>query len=372
MPVPAIRRFPDGLPDALLDLDERALLRELGKPTLVRVPGEGQAPPRAIATLLHGDESTGLQAVLRILRRRRRYPFDLHVVVGNVAAALAGPGFAHRYLESQQDFNRVWSDPPGPTDWSDPPGPTEPGDRTEASAGDDAVAVQRRAAAEILAELEAAGIESLVDVHNNSGDNPFYAVVPRDRPDVLNLATLFTSTLLRWDLGAGTLMESIDERCAAIAVECGLPGRPESLAFALDALRRYLGEPPLERDRTMRDHDTLGDLRKVTVRGEIRFRFGGSLDANTDLVLPADADVVNFVEVPAGHLLGWVRAGAPTPLTVTDRDGCDVTATHIGVEPDGQVVLRRPGTPVMITRTVAAARKDCLLYLATALPPPAL
>ncbi|MFA9444392.1 hypothetical protein [Egicoccus sp. AB-alg6-2] len=341
------RRFPDGLPRDLLALGDRAFLRALGRPTLIRIPGTGQQAPRAVVTLLHGDESTGLQAMLRVLRARdprRRYPFDLYLVVGNVEAALHGPGFAHRYLDDQEDFNRVW-------------GLHEP------------TTAQRRAADGILEELRAAGLESLVDVHNNTGDNPFYAIVTRPEAQVVNLATLFTTTLLRWDLQANTLMEALHASCAAIAVECGLPGRPESLAFAVDALRRYLGAPPLEHDRIVRDFDLLGGLRKVTVRPEVRFRFGGSLDGETDLVLAADADVHNFVEVPAGHVLGRVHPGSTLPVRASAADGRDVTAEHFDVV-DGAVVVTAPVTPVMMTRTVEAARKDCLFYLATELPRP--
>jgi hypothetical protein len=339
-------RFPDGPPDELLDLDDLAFLRALGKPTLIRVPGTGEQAPRAIATLLHGDESTGLQATLRVLRRRRVYPFDLYVVIGNVAAAVDGPGFAHRFLDDQEDFNRVW-------------GLGEP------------TTGQRRAADGILAELVAADLESLVDVHNNTGDNPFYAIVTQERPQVLNLATLFTTTLLRWDLGANTLMEALHDRCATIAVECGLPGRPESVAFAVDALRRYLGAAPIPADRVQRDFDLLGGLRKVHVRPEVHFRFGGELSDDLDLVIAADADVHNFVEVPAGHRLGWVQPGAAMPLRAVDAFGSDVTEEHFDVEGD-TLVVTSPTTPVMMTRTVEAARKDCLFYLATELPPPGL
>jgi hypothetical protein len=339
-------RFPDGPPDELLDLDELAFLRALGKPTLIRVPGTGEQAPRAIATLLHGDESTGLQATLRVLRRRRTYPFDLYVVIGNVAAAVDGHGFAHRFLDDQEDFNRVW-------------GLGQP------------TTAQRRAADAILAELVAADLESLVDVHNNTGDNPFYAIVTQERPQVLNLATLFTTTLLRWDLGAHTLMEALHDRCATIAVECGLPGRPESVAFAVDALRRYLGAAPIPADRVQRDFDLLGGLRKVHVRPEVHFRFGGELHDDLDLVIAADADVHNFVEVPAGHRLGWVHRGAAMPLRAIDAFGSDVTDEHFDVEGD-TLVVTRPTTPVMMTRTVEAARKDCLFYLATELPPPGL
>jgi hypothetical protein len=345
-PDPTHRWFPDGLPDELLDADELTLLRALGRPTLIRVPGAGTQPPRAIATLLHGDESTGLQAVHRVLRRRRSYPFDLYVVIGNVEAALAAPGFAHRYLDHQEDMNRIWG-------MNDP------------------TSAQREAADGILARLIAAEPESLVDVHNNTGDNPFYAIVTQDRPEVFNLATLFTTTLLRWELLVNTLMEALHGTCPSIAIECGLPGRPESLAFAVDGMRRYLGAPPLRTDALARDHDLLGELRKVTVLPEVRFRFGGTLEDDLDLVLSADADVHNFVEVPAGHVLGRVRPGAGIPVRVHDRTGQDVTDDYLAVV-DDRLVLTARSTPVMMTRTVAAARKDCLFYLATALPPPEL
>lgn len=340
------RWFPDGLPESLLDMGDVELLHELGKPTLIRVPGTGDAAPRAISCLLHGDESTGYQAAMHVLRRRRSYPFDLYVMIGNVQAAIHDGLFAHRFLDDQEDFNRVWG----------------LGDPTTS---------QRRAADAMLEELTRAGVVSLVDVHNNTGDNPFYAIVTNRRPQTLNLATLFTTTLLYWDLLANTLMEVLDDRVATMAVECGLPGRPESLAFAIDGLRRYLGEPELVGDRILRDFDMLAGLRKVLVKPEVRFTFGGELSDDLDFVIAADADVLNFVEVPAGQVLGRVHPGSSLPLRAVDHAGHDVTADHFDVV-DGVVVTTAPTTPVMMTRTVAAARKDCLFYVTTELPPPAL
>ena len=343
------REFLDGPPDELLRATPADAVRWLGRPTLLRVPGRGDQAPRAIACLLHGDESTGLEAVLKVLRRRRTYAFDLYVVVGNVRAAAEPPGFAHRFLDDQEDFNRVW-------------GLDEP------------TTGQRLAAAAILERLRGAGLETLVDVHNNTGTNPFYAITTRDAPGDLNLATLFTSTLLRWDLAAHTLMEALSDDVAAIAVECGLPGRPESLAFAVDGLRRYLGEPPLPTDRVVRDFDRLGGLRKVTIRPEVNFRFGQDHeppDDESDFVIAADADLLNFVQVPAGHVIGRIRPDAALPLLARAADGADVTHDHFAVRGD-EVVTTRPTTPVMMTRTVAAARKDCLFYVSTELPPPEL
>ena len=76
-------------------------------------------------------------------------------------------------------------------------------------------------------------------------------------------------------------------------------------------------------------------------------------------------------EVPAGHVIGHVRRGARLPLRAIAADGTDVTDAHFAVE-DDRVVTTVPTTPVMMTRTVAAARKDCLFYVSTELPPPEL
>ncbi len=319
----------------------RELLRELGTTTWMRLPGTGDEPARAVVTLLHGDESTGLEALLTVLRRRTRFPFDLHVVLGNVEAALAGTGFAHRYLDGQEDGNRVW-DRPLPAD----AGP------------------QRRAAQAVLDDLLAAPLAGLIDLHNTTGANPFHALVVDDQPASLDLATRFTTTLLRWDLGVGTILEAVADSTPCAAVECGLPGRHASTAFAVDGLRRFLGPPPGALPPP--DHDLIGDLRRVTVLPEVRIRFGGVPDHEVDLALTPDGDAANLRRVPAGHVIGHVRPGADQPLRVTAADGTDVTGESVAVTAGGAVVTRRPAVPVMVVRTVAAVRKDCLCYLAAA------
>jgi hypothetical protein len=302
-------------------------------------------PARAVATLLHGDESTGLEAVLHVLASRRCYPFDLHLVLGNVEAALDGSGFAHRFLDGQRDGNRVWRDPATAS------GPPPSDQHADADA--------------ILAELLAAPLDALVDVHNTTGANPFHALVADDRPASLDLATRFCTTLLRWDLDAETLLEAVAPYAPATAVECGLPGRSGSTAFAFDGIRRVLGGP---RPGSLPppDHDLVQDLRRVTVRDDVRFRFGGHPDDEVDLVLEPDGDAANLRPVPPGHVLGHVRPGAPLPLQVTGPDGRDLSDDVLAVQRDGAVVTRVTTTPVMVVRTVEAARKDCLCYLAVA------
>lgn len=336
----ALRRFPDGPPPGLFHQTVRDVLRELGTTTWLRLPGTGDEPARAVVTLLHGDEPTGLEALLHVLRRRARFPFDLHVVLGNVEAALHGTGFAHRYLDGQEDGNRVW----------------------DGSSASDASA-QRRAADSVLGELMAAPLAGLVDLHNTTGANPFHAIVADDQPASLELATRFTTTLLRWRFGVGTLLEAVSPQVPAAAVECGLAGRHASTAFAVDGLRRFLGPPP--GSFVPADHDLIGGLRRVLVRPDVHLRFGGSPDDEVELTLVPDGDSANLREVPAGHVLGHVRPGASQPLQVLAPDGSDVTDRLLTITPAGAIVTCEPTIPVMVVRSVEAVRKDCLCYLAS-------
>lgn len=338
----ALHRFEHGLPDELLHLDAGELVAALGRPTLIRVPGDGTRPPRAITTLLHGDESTGIEAVLGILRQHRSWPFDLYVVLGNVLAAAAPPGFAHRYLDGQEDFNRIFD-------------------------GEPATTPERAAATAIVEELLAAEVASLVDVHNNTGDNPVYSVVTGDGADTLALATLLAPIVLRFDLRLGTLLDALEGRIPSCALECGLPGRSGSLQAAVAALERYLAVEEPTAAHLRHDATVLGGLKRVTVRDDARLRFGGPLDAGVDLVVPEGSDEHNFTRVPAGHVLGRSHPRGPLPLMVTDTRGHDVT--HEQLRRDGELlVLRHAAVPVMMTRTATAARRDCLCYLAEPLP----
>ena len=317
-------------------------LARLGGPSLLRVPGsDPRARPRVVACLLHGNEDSGFRAVARLLASGARFPFDLWVVVGNVAAALIGGPFGHRYLEGQEDFNRIWGKQPASTP-------------------------ERRMAAEMLAELEEAGPEAVLDLHNTSGDNPPHAIVPASvgsgTADAVALAAACTGLVLRWHLSAHTFMEAMAPSCPAIAVECGIAGRPEHTAFAAEALDRFLRLDPVPgQARPQR----LVDMReRVAVRPGVRFAFGGALGDGVDFVLTPDLDRANFGMLFAATAIGRVPPGAPMPLRAVDMQGRETTADLFAVDSEGWVRLTRDVTPVMMTRSVVQTLRDCLFYVA--------
>jgi len=336
------RRFTgyDEITDLLAGSDEDALVVLNGKPALIRLPGEDPTrPARFVSTLLHGNEDSGFRAVLEVLRRKDRYPFDLWVFLGNTRAARQEGWFAHRYLDDQEDFNRVWGLGPATTR-------------------------MRRCAEEVLAEVTAGPLEAAVDLHNNTGENPPYAITAVRTPESLRLVGVCADIGLLWNLRIHALMEALAPFCPAVAVECGKAGVLASQAFALGSLDRFLETPDLGDPALPPGPASLFEiLHRVTVRSEVTVAFGGALSDEVDLVLHPGLDSANFGMLLAGTELGRVHPGAAMPLCSLDMDGRDTTDRFFAVRPDGALVVTQDVTPAMMTTTALQARRDCLTYL---------
>jgi predicted deacylase len=334
----------DGYEDlkALLDgSDEDILVALADKPALVRIPAASTAAPRGrlIACLMHGNEPSGFQAVVELLRRGDRFPFDLWVLIGNVRAAIQDGLYAHRHLDDQEDFNRVWDVGPATTR-------------------------MRRAAAGMLEELRAADLEAAIDLHNNSGRNPCYAILTQLSPEGLLLASLCADTMLHWRLRAHTLMEALATACPTVSVECGLPHLPEGTAFASAVVHRFLaadGFAVSAGEAHPKPPRMVEILHRVTVRPEVAFSFEASA-GDADFLIAPGLDGYNFEVLPATHTLGQIDPDAAMPLSASDMAGNDVTDQLFRTTPDGRVIAVADMMPVMMTTTVQQARRDCLFY----------
>ncbi|MDQ3451811.1 MAG: succinylglutamate desuccinylase/aspartoacylase family protein [Actinomycetota bacterium] len=335
----------DGYEDLkpLLDGSDEDVLVALGKPALIRIPGTDAAPQaRLVACLLHGNEDSGYRAVLEVLRAGERYPFDLWVVIGNVRAASQEGWFAHRFLDGQEDFNRVW-------------GLHAPTTTT------------RRCADALLDVLLDACLDAAVDIHNNTGVNPYYTIVPDPTQESLALAASLADTVLRWPLRAYTLMEALSGHCPAVSVECGLPGLPENHAFASSMLRRFLSMAEVGSstpEQPALPQRVFEMMHRVVVRPEVPFAFGGTLTEELDLVLTIGTDGHNFGMLLAGSEIGRVHATAAMPLVATDMRERDTTERFFTVSADGSLRVVEDITPAMFTTTVLQTRRDCLFYVA--------
>jgi hypothetical protein len=81
-------------------------LRELGGPACIFLEGEDTTRTRALVTLQHGNEPSGVMALFRWLKSARRPAVNVVCIIASVAAALEPPLFSHRMLPRAAAFRR--------------------------------------------------------------------------------------------------------------------------------------------------------------------------------------------------------------------------------------------------------------------------
>lgn len=298
------------LPDSLADVPATALAEELGGPTLFDLR-KGDHAPLFVSVLLHGNEVSGWDAVREHFDELRQVSALLFLA--NLDAAREGV----RALPDQVDFNRVW----------------EGGDTSEAAV-----------AAEVTSRVAAAKPYLAVDIHNNTGKNPPYAVVCRADKRTLGFAGAFARRVLLASQPGGFQTRRFTRFCTAVTVEVGTPDDPQSTTRAAAFLAKLLSnypEPPAD----AQSPETLALFETVA-----RVTVGDSTE-----IEPAMQNF-NFRCAPAGAAL--TRSG---PLNAQAADGTPVGNQYF-TSKNGATVLTRPTILAMYTRDVESAQRDCLCY----------
>ena len=297
------------LPRALTELPAAALADALGGPTLFDLRRTGE-PPLFVSVLVHGNETSGWDAVRRL--RSELTASSALLFVGNVEAARAGV----RALPGRPDFNRVW----------------EGGEWPEAQV------------AHAVAEYVERALPRLaVDVHNNTGRNPPYSVVTRQDAATLGTARAFAERALLATQPTGFQTGRFARFCTAVTVEVGTPDDPSSAHRAAAFLRRQLARSPTR--KPMADDAPLAVFETVA-----------RVTLSDDAVLVPETQRFNFRTAPAGAML--LKRGT---LTAHAADGADLGEVYLHNR-NGATLLKRPSVLAMYTGSIQAARQDCLCY----------
>lgn len=320
------------VPEGLLEVRPENLYRVVSTPTLIHLPGR-LPNPLFVSVLLHGNETTGLHAVQRLLAAyaEQLLPRALSLFIGNVQATRYGM----RRMEGQVDYNRIW-----------------PGHSLPDSA-------ETRLAQRVYDEVAQREPYAAVDVHNNTGTNPHYSCVSRLDLQTLQLARMFGRRCIHSSHPRGTLAAAFSELCPAVTLECGKPDLPSGIDHAhefLDACLRLSNLP----NHPIPPHDLelYESVGQVLVRDDIAFGFD---DPEAVLNLIPNLDRWNFTPIPAGFALGSVRSSC-LPVQVIDDWGSDTAAQLFAIRQENLVTLREL-TPAMLTTNAQIVRQDCLGYL---------
>lgn len=327
-------------PEKLLNTTAVNLHEVLTGPTLIHL--EGKRPqPLFVAVLQHGNEDTGLLAIQSLLRGYvgRELPRALSIFIGNVSAAR----YRKRHLDGQPDYNRIWS-----------------GDGTPEHA-------MMRA---VVDEMRQRKVFASVDIHNNTGTNPQYACVNRIDDMFLQLAILFSRTVVYFIRPENVQSMAFADLCPSVILECGQPGVEQGVIHAREFIDACLHlEKIPERPVAPEDIDLYHTTAVVKIPEGVSYTFGNT-DENADITFLEDIDRLNFSELPTSSSLGWIRQDSKVRLDVRNEHGeasGDLYFSYLGDE----LRTLRPVTPSMLTLNKEVIRQDCLCYLMERLDPAA-
>jgi hypothetical protein len=332
-PVPALHRF-ERLPEGFIETPVERLDAILPGPSLIRIEGEKGAP-LFVSILLHGNETTGFDAMQRLLTGydvpRRLLPRPLLLFVGNVAAAVRGM----RKLDGQADYNRIWQ-----------------GERYP----------EHRLAREVMEEIAKAAPLAAIDLHNNTGRNPHYGCVNRLDDATVSLARRFSKTIVWFTEPREVIAVALSRICPSVTLECGVSGNAAGTSHVENYLRHCLELSAEALFTPPPNHlsDLFHTTARIIVSEGLRVEFG-KCGKEADICLREDLEILNFERVPEGAELGGYRDGA-TPLVVIDNEERDVTARYLDFS--GQrITTKLPVVPSMFTRDVRVIMQDCLGYI---------
>jgi hypothetical protein len=333
-------------PASAIPADHIAFLRSLGGPAAIRLRGHDRTRCRVVVTLMHGNEPSGLIAVHGRLRDGRQPATDTLFVLGAVEPALGDPPLSSRVLPDGSDLNRCFG--PGAL-----PGPS------------------RDLALSILEAVHAVEPEALVDIHNNSGHNPPYAVAARIGAPERQLARFFGNLLVHYDLHIGALAEETPDLCPTVVIEAGRAGDPASDRTARDGLDSFLDAGVLfEEGSELPRLDVFHHPVRVEIAAGLRLAYGNEAEPAAQLTIDEDVDRYNFELLHVGTQIGWLAPEAPWPFVARGADGAD--RSHELFARDGaRLVARRSIVPIMMTTDATIARSDCLFYAVEPQPPAA-
>lgn len=320
----------DFLPERLLQTTAQNLHEILPGPTLIHLQGKREQP-LFVSVLLHGNEYSGWEAMRSFLSsyENRQLPRSISVFIGNIEAAR----FGVRHTQDQPDYNRVWNGTVSP---------------------------EQKMMQSVLGSMKKRNVFASVDLHNNTGRNPHYACINKTENRFIQLAKMFSRTIVYFIRPEGVQTRAFATVCPAVTLECGRPGESDGISHAIEYLQNCINLETIPDDPVApNDVDLYHTIGVTRIRPGISLGFNGE---DADLVLSEEIEQMNMKEVEPGSVIAEKVLTDNFPLKVTDEQGNDISHEHFIVR-NGKLYNRRQIIPSMFTLKKEIILDDCLCYL---------
>jgi len=320
----------DKLPTGFFDVKASELYSIVDGPSLIHLKGK-EARPVFLSILLHGNETSGLDVVQTFLKQyeEKELPRSVSLFLGNVEAAR----YNERLLDGQLDYNRVWKG----------------GDREE-----------HKMMRKIIEEMKELDVFLSIDIHNNTGSNPYYGCVNLVEPNYLYLASLFGDTIIYFTNPDSVQSMAFSKMCPATTIECGKPGDVEGIKHSVRFLEKCINLDALDAEDFALDKvKVFHTVAKITVPSNASIEFSDER-TDADFTFLTNYDSINFTEIDENTLLGFINN--EVRLVAENNDGDDVTGSFFDYK-DGEIRAKCTIIPSMFTKNKKVIFQDCLGYI---------
>lgn len=318
------------VPKELYECDVKDVHGVLGGPTLIHLKGQ-KSKALFLSTLLHGNETTSFLVLQKLINnyKDKELPRDMIIFIGNTLGASEGL----RHLPGQPDYNRIWKN----------------GDTPENSL-----------ATEVFVYAKQFDLFANIDLHNNTGKNPFYGCINVISDNYVELASMFSEQVVYFTEPSEVQSMAFAELCPSVTIEAGLPGNPEGTIAVYEFVQDVLH---LDNFTDSFDHghvEVYHTIGRIKVSKEATVDFEYSEESKSDLSFVPEIDSKNFELLKKNTSLGYINN--KEMIYVLNNAGDLITKDILDIE-GPKVKTNRMLIPSMFTKDIYVMKEDCLGYI---------
>ncbi|WP_185967967.1 succinylglutamate desuccinylase/aspartoacylase family protein [Thalassotalea sp. PS06] len=319
-----------------------------------------QEKPLLFTTLLHGNETSGLEALRRLVDNPPTPICDTYILVASVKAASTAPMFFHRMLPGLPDLNRCFS--PETLQQTQAALLSPDNDSTSSQAVQLHFSEPHLLAFRIWRFIMQLKPRWLIDLHNTSGASPAFTVVRHLTDNHVLLCQQFSPYIIRSNINMGAIFE-LPTPFPCITVECGGTGDELANQTAFTGMHRLMMAPLADLQKDSEPAIILTDPIRLEVKASanITLNYGNQAKKGADITLLEDIDRFNFASWEPGQSLGWATESGFSALTAVDEQGRERIDDILELKNNSLQCKTRLHL-FMITNRVDIALSDCLLY----------
>lgn len=320
------------IPDRLLNARVEDLHDLLGGPTLIHLKNN-EKKPIFISTLLHGNEHSGFLAVQELLvdltENKKLNDYSLMIFIGNTLAAKENL----RHLPDQVDFNRIWN-------------------------GGDCHGC--KVAEEVIEYVQDKNLLCSVDIHNNTGKNPFYSCINKNDNQYFFLANFFSQLVVYFTEPHEVQSIAFSKFCPSVTIEAMKSGDEEGVNILVSKLRSLLNLDEIPKKFKRENLDIYHTIARMKFNHNATFDFEFSPSSSQDFSFLTHIEELNFKELKRGEIIAHVNN--PSSLRIVDDNSSDVFDSSFEVR-NGKLIVKKSFIPAMFTKNEEIIRDDCFGYI---------